>query len=79
MQDPTLRKPPVYLSAKKVPIEPVLLTPAAECSEPNPGHLSAKGLDAVKIAWNRVVVHVSLHDRSKPLAQFEDGFMEPAA
>jgi len=78
VQYPTFGKPVVDYMAKTAPEKIIALTSAPQCPEPVTGDLSPEGLDACKITRNSMVVHETLHYRSKPFPELGDGHMTSA-
>ena len=68
MENTRLRDPPISQLSHPLPGEIVLLAPMDQHAPPEPDHPIAKCGQTVDVARYRVVVEVTLDDRSKPLA-----------
>ena len=79
MENTRLGKPPISQLLHPRPREVMLLTPMDQHGPPEPGHPIAECGQTVDVSRYRVVVEVTLHDRSKPLAVMPNRFMHAPA
>ena len=60
-----------------LPGQPVPLAPPKQGMPPGAANLTAKALQSSEIAWDRMVVEVTLHHAAQPLTDLDDGFVPP--
>lgn len=76
MYDATFRKITSNKVAEPTPRHTVPLTPPPKRMEPMTSHLGSKGIDAIDVTRNGIVVHMSLHNRTKPFPYTGDWVMK---
>jgi hypothetical protein len=79
MNDARLRKPPCSESVHSFPIEAMPLTTAEQTTSPKLNHPFSKHLQAVDVAWYRMVVEVAVHNQLEPLPCLRHRIMHPSA